>query len=63
MMARSLFTLIEPGSCFAGSLAELVFAADRSFIHIGARAGNNRPEATLALSSLKFRRLPDGKRP
>ena len=30
MTARSLFALIEPGSCFAGTLAELAFAADRS---------------------------------
>jgi benzoyl-CoA-dihydrodiol lyase len=30
MTARSLITLIEAGSCFAGTLAELVFAADRA---------------------------------
>src|SRR5581483_6711441 len=60
MMARSLFTLIEPGSCFAGSLAELAFAADRSFIHIGTRAGDNRPEATLTLSPLNFGAYPMG---
>ena len=30
MTARSLIALIEPGSCFAGTLAELVFAADRA---------------------------------
>jgi benzoyl-CoA-dihydrodiol lyase len=30
--ARSLFTLVEPGSCFAGTLAELVLAADRCFM-------------------------------
>ncbi len=60
MMARSLFTLIEPGSCFAGSLAELAFAADRSFVHIGTRAGDNRPEATLALSPLNFGAYPMG---
>jgi benzoyl-CoA-dihydrodiol lyase len=29
--SRSLLALIEPGSCFAGSLLELAFAADRSF--------------------------------
>ena len=34
MTARSLITLIEPGSCFAGSLAELVFAADRSVMRM-----------------------------
>ena len=32
LMARSLFALIEPGSCFAGTLFELALAADRSYI-------------------------------
>ena len=30
--SRSLFTLITPGSCFVGFLAELVFAADRAYM-------------------------------
>jgi benzoyl-CoA-dihydrodiol lyase len=30
--ARSMFALIEPGSCFAGSLLELALAADRSYM-------------------------------
>ncbi|GAB3458519.1 2,3-epoxybenzoyl-CoA dihydrolase [Actinophytocola sediminis] len=30
--SRSLIALIEPGSCFAGLLAELAFAADRQYI-------------------------------
>ncbi|GMV58182.1 MAG: enoyl-CoA hydratase [Betaproteobacteria bacterium] len=30
--SRSLFALIEPGSCFAGSLFELALAADRSYM-------------------------------
>ena len=29
--SRSLIALVEPGSCFAGSLLELALAADRSF--------------------------------
>jgi benzoyl-CoA-dihydrodiol lyase len=33
--SRSLITLIEPGSCFAGSLFELALAADRSFQLVG----------------------------
>jgi len=32
MTAKSLFALIEPGSCFAGSLMELALAADRVFM-------------------------------
>ena len=30
--SRSLFALIEPGSCFAGTLAELAFCADRTYM-------------------------------
>ena len=33
--SRSLLALIEPGSCFAGSLLELALAADRSFMLAG----------------------------
>ena len=33
--SRSLIALIEPGSCFAGSLLELALAADRSFMLSG----------------------------
>jgi benzoyl-CoA-dihydrodiol lyase len=32
LTARSLFALIEPGSCFTGTLMELVLAADRSYM-------------------------------
>ncbi len=32
LTARSFYALIEPGSCFAGSLLELALAADRSFM-------------------------------
>ena len=37
MTSRSLIALIEPGSCFAGTLAELLFAADRSVMFAGTR--------------------------
>ena len=60
MMARSLITLIEPGSCFAGSLAELVFAADRSVMFAGTASGDNRGAATLHLSALNFSAFPMG---
>jgi benzoyl-CoA-dihydrodiol lyase len=49
LTSRSLVTLIEPGSCFAGTLAELVFAADRSYMLIGQIEGDNRPPATILL--------------
>jgi benzoyl-CoA-dihydrodiol lyase len=32
LTARSLFALIEPGSCFAGCLFEMALAADRSYM-------------------------------
>jgi benzoyl-CoA-dihydrodiol lyase len=32
LTAKSFFAIIEPGSCFAGSLLELVLAADRSYM-------------------------------
>jgi benzoyl-CoA-dihydrodiol lyase len=60
MMARSLIALIEPGSCFAGTLAEIVFAADRSVMLAGARSGDNRGPATLHLSALNFSAYPMG---
>jgi benzoyl-CoA-dihydrodiol lyase len=57
LTARSLIALIEPGSCFAGTLAELAFAADRSAMFAGLHAGANAP-ATLTLSSMNFGPLP-----
>jgi benzoyl-CoA-dihydrodiol lyase len=49
LTSRSLVTLIEPGSCFAGTLTELVFAADRSYMLIGSMDGDNRPPAAIIL--------------
>ncbi|MEL6373853.1 MAG: 2,3-epoxybenzoyl-CoA dihydrolase [Pseudomonadota bacterium] len=52
--SRSLVALVEPGSCFAGTLAEIVFACDRSFMLIGTFEGDNRPPATVQLSASNF---------
>jgi benzoyl-CoA-dihydrodiol lyase len=60
MTSRSLFALIEPGSCFAGTLAELTFAADRALMLSGSRSGDNREPATLSLSPLNFGAYPMG---
>jgi benzoyl-CoA-dihydrodiol lyase len=60
MTSRSLFALIEPGSCFAGSLAELAFAADRALMLVGSRSGDNREPTTLSLSPLNFGAYPMG---
>ena len=58
--ARSMIALVEPGSCFAGTLAELVFAADRSVMLTGRRSGDNREPATLHLSAQNFGAYPMG---
>jgi benzoyl-CoA-dihydrodiol lyase len=57
---KSFIALIEPGSCFAGTLAELAFAADRSFMLIGAREGDNRPPAAITLGHVNFGLYPMG---
>jgi benzoyl-CoA-dihydrodiol lyase len=58
--SRSILALIEPGSCFAGSLAELVFAADRAAMLVGAREGDNKPPAALTLGKSNFGYYPMG---
>ena len=58
LTSRSLVALVEPGSCFAGTLAELVFASDRSYMLIGKRDGDNKPPATLALATVNFGAYP-----
>ena len=57
---KTMMALIEPGSCFAGTLAELAFAADRSAMLIGARDGDNRPPAAITLSGANFGSYPMG---
>ena len=58
LTSRSLVTLIEPGSCFAGTLAELIFAADRSYMLIGRLEGDNRPPATIIVGEASHGSLP-----
>jgi benzoyl-CoA-dihydrodiol lyase len=58
--AKSFIALIEPGSCFAGSLAELAFAADRSLMLIGTREGDNRKPAAITLGQANFGLYPMG---
>jgi benzoyl-CoA-dihydrodiol lyase len=50
--SRSIFAIIEPGSCFAGTLFELALAADRSFM-LDADEGPK-----VALSHLNFGTYP-----
>ncbi len=58
LTSRSLVALIEPGSCFAGTLAELAFATDRSYMLVGKREGDNKPPATLMLANVNFGAYP-----
>ncbi len=58
LTARSLVALIEPGSCFAGTLAEIAFAADRAVMFAGDRTEHNLPAARLHLGRLNFGAYP-----
>jgi benzoyl-CoA-dihydrodiol lyase len=58
--ARTLVALIDPGSCFAGTLAELAFAADRALMLIGTREGDNKPPAAIVLGEANFGLYPMG---
>ena len=51
--SRSLIALVEPGSCFAGTLLELVLAADRTYMLDGTFEGGNEV-ATVMLSGMNF---------
>jgi benzoyl-CoA-dihydrodiol lyase len=58
--SRSLIALVEPGSCFAGTLLELVLAADRSYMLEGVFEGSNLPAATVRLTGMNFGPYPMG---
>ena len=64
LTSRTLITLIEPGSCFAGTLAEVAFASDRSMVRVsrhsalGTRHSEGLPSAELHLSPLNFGAYP-----
>ena len=57
LTSRTLVTLVRPGSCFAGTLAEIVFAADRAFMADGEFEGADG-EANLVLNERNFGRYP-----
>ena len=65
--SRSLIALIEPGSCFAGSLLELALAADRSYMLSGlpetaepGTGGQGVASATITVGELNLGPLPMG---
>jgi benzoyl-CoA-dihydrodiol lyase len=53
--SRSIYAIVEPGSCFAGTLLELALAADRIYMLDTQEAEN---PAALALSRMNFGPLP-----
>jgi benzoyl-CoA-dihydrodiol lyase len=55
--SRSLIALIEPGSCFAGLLAELAFACDRQYVLDDQDAGE---AGTILLTESNFGTYPMG---
>src|SRR3546814_12121346 len=63
--SRSIFALIEPGSCFTGTLLELALAADRSYMLDGRMEGDNRPPRSeqmrvgkACVRTCRYRRSP-----
>ena len=58
LTSRSLVALVENGSCFAGALAEIAFACDRSYMMKGAFEGDNRASAAITLSAANFGPFP-----
>jgi benzoyl-CoA-dihydrodiol lyase len=58
LTSRTLFTFLEPGSCFAGVLAELIFAADRAYMLEGGFEGDDTPPAAIVLTDTNFGPLP-----
>ena len=54
LTAKSFFAIVEPGSCFAGNLLELLLAADRSYMLNDPEGG----ETALSVSELNEGALP-----
>ena len=54
LTSRSLITLVEPGSCFAGFLLELVLASDRSYMLDGTFENSDKPAPKLLPTEMNF---------
>ncbi len=57
LTARSVFTLIAPGSCFAGLLLELALASDRAYMFEGESDDGEAPPS-IELGRLNFGAFP-----
>jgi benzoyl-CoA-dihydrodiol lyase len=53
--SRSMYALVLPESCFAGTLLELALAADRGYMF---DSPDEEPHSTLTLSAMNFGALP-----
>jgi benzoyl-CoA-dihydrodiol lyase len=58
LTSRSLVAIVEPGSCFCGTLAEIVLACDRSYMLTGKLNGSNVAPAALTLDDANFGAYP-----
>ena len=56
--SRSIFALIEPGSCFCGTLLELALASDRTYMLRGRRDGDESMPASVGLTQMNFGAMP-----
>jgi benzoyl-CoA-dihydrodiol lyase len=56
--SRSVFALVEPDSCFTGTLLELALAADRSYMLDGVPPGHAGAPAAVRLTSMNFGAYP-----
>jgi benzoyl-CoA-dihydrodiol lyase len=61
MTSKTLLALVEPGSCYAGSFAELLFTADRSYLLDAPGEGRFKDrESEVTLSPMNDGPLPMG---
>ena len=58
--SRSLAAFVEHGSCFVGTLAEIVFAVDRSYMMDGEFEDDERALGALVLTEANFGAYPMG---
>jgi benzoyl-CoA-dihydrodiol lyase len=56
--SRSIFALIEPGSCFCGTLLEIALASDRAYMLRGLREGDESMPASIGLTEINFGAMP-----
>ncbi|HXN65563.1 MAG TPA: 2,3-epoxybenzoyl-CoA dihydrolase [Candidatus Acidoferrales bacterium] len=54
--SRSIYAIVDPGSCFAGTLLELALTADRIYMLDSHESGQS--EAAMILSEMNFGALP-----